>query len=120
MLVAGRWAPEWTVACGYEEDNGELKFFGRTYFDSQKYFDEKILENQSTNVPENEIYTDNQYFYFNAFPGWYPEALTRFYDKRCEPISKKQALKNRWKPVLRCLSNRQMTYINSVMMLMMC
>lgn len=93
LLVAGRWAPEWTIACGYEEENGECKFFGRTYFDSQKYFEEKILENQSTNVPENEIYTDNQYFYFNAFPGWYPESLTRFYDKKCEPISKKQALK---------------------------
>lgn len=93
LLVAGRWEPEWTIACGYEEENGEYKFFGRTYFDSQKYFKEKIIENQSTNVPENEIYTDNQYFYFGGFPGWYPEALTRFYDKKCEPVSKKQALK---------------------------
>ena len=93
LLTAGRWAPEWTLACGYEEENGEYKFFGRTYFDSQKYFKEKIIEHQSTNVPENEIYTEHQYFYFNGFPGWFPEVLTRFYDRKCEPISKKQALK---------------------------
>lgn len=93
MLVAGRWAPEWTLACGYQEENGDYKFFGRTYFDSMENFEEKIIEGQSTKVPESEIYTHNRYFYFNGFPGWFPEGLTRFYDKKCQPISKLQALK---------------------------
>lgn len=94
LLVAGRWAPEWTLACGYAVENGEYKFFGRTYFDCQNYsIPEKVIEHQSTNVSEKEIYTENKYFYSSGFPGWYPEALTRFYDKKCESISRKQALK---------------------------
>ena len=94
LLVAGRWAPEWTLACGYEVENGEDIFFGRTYFDCQNYYiPEKIIENQSTSVPENEIYTENKYFYSSGFPGWHPGVLTKFYDVKCEPISRKQALK---------------------------
>ena len=94
LLVGGRWAPEWSLACGYQVINGESRFYGRTYFDCQNYaIPEKDIELQSTHVPENEIYTDNKYFYFNVFPGVYPVALTRFYDKKCEPVSRKQALK---------------------------
>lgn len=94
LLVGGRWAPEWTLACGYAVENGDVKFFGRTYFDCQNHnVSEKVIEGQSTNVPGNEIYTENAYFYLNGFPGWFPGALTRFYDRTCEPISRKQALK---------------------------
>lgn len=94
LLVGGRWAPEWTLACGYTVENGEYKFFGRTYFDCQNQSaSEKVIEHQSTNVPESEIYTENGYFYLNGFPGVYPAGLTRFYDKKCEPVSHKQALK---------------------------
>ncbi len=94
LLVGGRWAPEWTIACGYAAENGETKFFGRTYFDCQNNSaSAKMIENQSTAVPENEIYTPNKYFYLSEFPGWAPGALTRFYDKTCKTISRKQALK---------------------------
>ncbi|MCX7615620.1 MAG: hypothetical protein N2Z65_07700, partial [Clostridiales bacterium] len=94
LLVGGRWAPEWTLACGYAVENGEYKFFGRTYFDCQSQSaSEKVIEHQSTSVPESEIYTENGYFYLNGFPGVYPAGLTRFYDKKCEPVSHKQALK---------------------------
>lgn len=82
LLLGGRFEGEWTLACGYAVENGEDKFFGRTYFDYQV-----------DSVPQNEIYTENKYFYSNGFPGWYPGALTRFYDKKCDPISRKQALK---------------------------
>ncbi|MDR1630668.1 MAG: GNAT family N-acetyltransferase [Oscillospiraceae bacterium] len=94
LMVGGRWAPEWTIACGYAAESEKDKFFGRTYFDCQNQnASEKVIEHQSTRVPENEIYTENGYFYFNGFPGVAPGALTRFYDKQCKPISKKQALK---------------------------
>ncbi|HOP12106.1 MAG TPA: hypothetical protein PK629_11530 [Oscillospiraceae bacterium] len=94
LLVGGRWAPEWTLTCGYAVENSEDKFFGRTYFDVQNDNScEKAIEHQSINVSENEIYTDDRYFYQNGFPGWVPAALTRFYDKRKEPISRKEALK---------------------------
>ena len=94
LMVGGRGAPEWTLLCGYTLEDGQDRFFGRTYFDGQH--DEpakKTIENESPTVPENEIYTDNRYVCFNGFPGWAPGALTRFYDKKCEPISRKQALK---------------------------
>lgn len=94
LLVGGRWAPEWNIACGYETLKDETKFFGRTYFDCQNYIDShETVEHQSTSVPQNEIYTGNQYFSFNEFPGVCPGGLTRFYDRKCEPISHKQALK---------------------------
>lgn len=94
LLVGGRWAPEWTLACGYAVVNGEARFFGRTYFDCQNDVNpENTIEHQSARVPENEIYTRNHYFYLSGFPGWFPEGLTRFYDRKCEPISPKQALK---------------------------
>jgi hypothetical protein len=82
LLLGGRFEGEWTLACGYAVEDGKTKFFGRTYFDYQ-----------AASVPKNEVYTDNNYFYSSGFPGWYPGALTRFYDKTCEPISRKQALR---------------------------
>ena len=82
LLVGGRSEPEWTLACGYAIERSQCKFFGRTYFDLEP-----------KNVPENEIYTANQYYYFNGFPGWFPEGLTRFYDRKCQPIPQKTALK---------------------------
>jgi hypothetical protein len=88
LLVGGRWAPEWTLACGYAAENGTDRFFGRTYFDCQN----QNVEHQSTRVPEDEIYTDNRYIYFNGFPGVYPAGLTRFYDRKREPVSMRQAL----------------------------
>ncbi|MDR0409630.1 MAG: hypothetical protein LBH18_04450 [Spirochaetaceae bacterium] len=94
LMVGGRGAPEWTLLCGYTVENGQDKYFGRTYFDCQHYKPTKeTIENQSPIVPENEIFTDNRYFCFNGFPGWVPGALTRFYDKKCKPILRKQALK---------------------------
>jgi len=82
LLVAGRWEPEWSLACGYANEGGQTKFFGRTYFDYK-----------AAAVSPAEVYTDNGYFYANGFPGWYPAALTRFYDKKRQPIPRKQALK---------------------------
>jgi len=94
LLVGGRWAPEWTLACGYAVENGEDKFFGRSYFDCQNYNPTKeAIEHQPPVVPENEIYTENGYFYFNGFPGVVPEWLTHFYNKKRRPISRKQALR---------------------------
>jgi len=94
LLLGGRWTGEWSLACGYAEENGERKFFGRTYFDSRSSDTAEItIDGQSTKVPENEIYTANKYFLLNGFPGWYPGALTRFYDRKCEPITRKEALK---------------------------
>lgn len=82
VLICGqRWEPEWSVVCGYKFENNKIKFFGRTYFDYH------------TDVPKDEIYTDNKYFCADRYPGMFPEALLRFYDKSCEPISKKSALK---------------------------
>jgi len=63
-------------------ENNENKLFGRTYFDYQ-----------GDSVSDNEIYTDNRYFVQTGFPGVYPAGLTRFYDRKKEPISRKQALK---------------------------
>lgn len=94
LLVGGRWAPEWSLACGYAVEHGKVKFFGRTYFDGLTEANpDRVIEHQAMRVPENEIYTANNYFYLSEFPGIYPVALTRFYDKNCEPISRKQALK---------------------------
>lgn len=94
LLVAGRCEPEWTLACGYAQENGRDIFYGRTYFDCQNdKSSQKIIENQPLCVPENEIFTENRYFCFNGFPGWFPGVLTRFYDKKCEPVSPRQALK---------------------------
>jgi len=94
LMVGGRWAPEWTLTCGYAVANNENRFFGRTYFDVQNdRRAEKVIEHQSTSVPENEVYTDNRYFVQTGFPGVYPAGLTRFYDRKKEPISRKQALK---------------------------
>jgi len=94
LLVGGRWAPEWCLVCGYTVEDGREKFFGRTFFDSQNdNVPERTIEGQSTRVPESEIYTENLYFYTSGFPGVVPHALTRFYDKKRKPISRKQALK---------------------------
>ena len=94
LLVGGRGAPEWTLTCGYAVENGQDKFFGRTYFDCQHYEPtKKTIENQSPIVPENEIFTENNYFYQSGFPGLIPSALTRFYDKKGKSIPHKQALK---------------------------
>lgn len=93
LMVGGRGAPEWTLTCGYVIEDGQDKFFGRTYFDCQHYEPTKMtIENQSPIIPDNEIYTDNRYFYQSGFPGWVPSVLTRFYDKKCKPILRKQAL----------------------------
>jgi len=119
VLVCGqRGAPEWTVLTGYEKfenrvfkpgfwsfptatpsesgyagpdqipikgkadyKHGDtLKFFGRTYFDYEI-------------APKDESYTDNQYYFANQYPGEYPAGLLRFYDRKCEPLEPKTALK---------------------------
>ncbi|HBN86232.1 MAG TPA: hypothetical protein DDZ89_20605, partial [Clostridiales bacterium] len=93
LMVGGRWAPEWTLTCGYIIEDDQDKFFGRTYFDCQHYEPtKKTIEIQPPRIPENEIYTENRYFYQSGFPGWVPNVLTRFYDKKGKPISRKQAL----------------------------
>lgn len=80
MACGQRGAPEWTVITGYEKSNGKVKYFGRTYFDYEK-------------PNENDIFTENRYFYADCYPGEFPQALLRLYDKPCEPITKKEALK---------------------------
>lgn len=88
MLACGqRYAPEWTVITGYQKQAGTVKFFGRTYFD---------CGTEEYNYPrpkEDEIFTDNQYYHANQYPGEYPGALLRFFNRRCDRIDFKSALK---------------------------
>jgi len=80
LLCGQRAAPEWTVLTGYEKTDAGVKFFGRTYFDYE-------------GAPEDETYTDNQYYFANQYPGEYPNGLLRFYDKKCKPLASRKALK---------------------------
>ena len=81
VLACGqRAAPEWTVLTGYEKTGGSTKFFGRTYFDYE-------------GAPEDEIFTGNAYYLANQYPGEYPPALLRFYDKRRKPLPPRKALR---------------------------
>jgi len=81
VLVCGqRAAPEWTVLTGYEKTGGEVKYFGRTYFDYE-------------GAPEDETFTGNQYYLANQYPGEYPNGLLRFYDKTRRPLPPRKALK---------------------------
>jgi len=94
LLVEGRWAPEWNIACGYALENGAEKFFGRTYFDCQHTENpQNTIEHQAAQVAADEIHTENGYVLLNKFPGCAPQALTRFYDKSCKPIPRKDALR---------------------------
>ncbi len=73
-----RGAPEWGVITGYA-GNGH-NFFGRTYFDDE-------------GADASETYTNNHYYLADLYPGQFPENLLRFYDKRCTPVSSREALK---------------------------
>jgi len=79
VLCCGQRAePEWGIITGYAK--GEEVFFGRTYFDY-------------AGAKESEVFTEDEYYLADRFPGQYPEALMKFFDKRCEAISPKEALK---------------------------
>ena len=75
VLCCGQRAePEWGLIAGYAK-GGEV-FFGRTYFDYN-------------GASESEIFTEDRYFLADKFPGY----MMTFFDKRCEPISPRAALK---------------------------
>ena len=79
VLCCGQRAePEWGIITGYAK--GEEVFFGRTYFDYG-------------GAKESEVFAEDEYYLADRFPGQYPEALMKFFDKRCEAISPKEALK---------------------------
>ena len=79
VLCCGqRGAPENSVICGYAR-GGEV-FFGRTYFDYQ-------------GAKEGEVFTEDEYYLADRFPGEYPEGLMKFFDRRCEPIPPLAALR---------------------------
>ena len=85
VLACGqRDAPEWTVITGYERNADGVKFFGRSYFDG----------GSNPNQPlAGDIFTENEYLHANQYPGQYPSALMRFFDRKCEAIDRKGALK---------------------------
>ncbi|MHB1459830.1 MAG: hypothetical protein ACYC1M_00915 [Armatimonadota bacterium] len=79
VLCCGpRGEPEWGVITGYG-DNGRY-FYGRTYFDDE-------------GAKASDIYTDNRYFVADLYPGQCPDALLRFYDRTCMPVSALEALR---------------------------
>ena len=79
VLCCGqRGAPEWGIIAGYAK-GGEV-FFGRTYFDYE-------------GAKEGEVFTEDGYYLADKFPGQYPEALMKFFDRRREPISPQAALR---------------------------
>ncbi|MHB0877840.1 MAG: GNAT family N-acetyltransferase [Anaerolineae bacterium] len=81
VLACGqRAAPEWTVITGYARRGGEPLFFGRTYFDYE-------------NAEQDEVFTGNGYRLADRYPGEYPQALLRLYDRRCEPLPALDALR---------------------------
>lgn len=65
---------EWGLITGYV--NGGEAFFGRTYFDFM-------------GAKPEETFTDDRYFLADKFPGF----AVRFFDKRCDSLSPKDALK---------------------------
>jgi len=97
LLCGQRGAPEWTVLTGYEESGGGVKFFGRTYFDYN-------------GAPEDEIFTANQYYLANQYPGEYPEGLLRFYDKKRRPLRPRKALKSSLKTCIKTFEPAQGGY----------
>ena len=75
VLCCGQRAePEWGVITGYTKE-GEV-FFGRTYFDYN-------------GASESEVFTEDEYYLADKFPGY----MMAFFDRRCEPISSRAALK---------------------------
>jgi len=79
VLCCGqRAAPEWDIITGYAR-GGEI-FFGRTYFDYE-------------GAKEGEVFTEDEYYLAGKFPGEDPEALMQFFDRRREPISAQEALR---------------------------
>jgi len=88
VLACGqRDAPEWTIITGYERKFDKINFFGRTYFDCG-------TDEYKYPLPkEEEIFTENQYFHANQYPGTFPQALLRFFDRKGDPVDKKSALK---------------------------
>jgi len=79
VLCCGqRGAPEWGIITGYAK-GGEV-FFGRTYFDYE-------------GAKESEVFTEDEYYLADKFPGQDPESLMQFFDRRCEPLSARAALR---------------------------
>lgn len=81
FICDGRFSPEWSILTGYEKTNGESKYFGRSYFDDEQ-----------DKPPQNEIFTDNEYYFADHYPGVYPSTMLRLYNKTCRPRPKKEAL----------------------------
>lgn len=84
LLCGGRRLPEWSLVTGYTMKDGKPLFFGRSYVDV--FF-------KCKKVDPSEEYTSEKYPLLNRYPGDFPSDLLRFYDKRCTPISLKDAMK---------------------------
>ena len=79
LCMGGFGPPEWCVLTGYEIEGENVKYFGRSYFDSDS--------------SEKELHTVNNYTSFNSYPGESPGLFVKLFDKKCEPLSEKDALK---------------------------
>ena len=80
LICGGRFAPEWSLLTGYQHADGKVKFYGRSYFDFQ-------------GARDDEIFTQNQYYFADHYPGEYPSALLRLYDRSCPALSLAEALR---------------------------
>ena len=97
VLCCGqRAAPEWGLITGYAE--GGKVFFGRTYFDYE-------------GAKESEVFTEDEYYLADKFPGQYPESLMQFFDRRCEPLSAPAALRQSLETCLGTLNQGPNGYI---------
>ena len=70
LICGGRCAPEWGLIAGYQFGDENPLFYGRSYFDYQGALRE-------------DVYTSNQYFLADRYPGVYPTDLFRLYNRNC-------------------------------------
>jgi hypothetical protein len=79
VLCCGqRGAPEWGIIAGYAR--GGRAFYGRTYFDYE-------------GAKDDEVFTEDGYYLADQFPGEYPKALMKFFDRRRQAITPEAALR---------------------------
>ncbi len=70
LICGSRYAPEWGLIAGYQFGQEDPVFYGRSYFDYQ-------------GAAKEEVYTSNQYFLADRYPGDYPSNLFRLYNRTC-------------------------------------
>lgn len=80
LICGGRYSPEWSLVTGYESAQDVPHFFGRSYFDYQ-------------GASAEEVFTENQYFLADHYPGEYPSSLFHLYDRQCSPKEFTMALR---------------------------